>query len=100
MNADQCHADGPSGSRLLSPLAPFVGKNSLFADFQSNRAARLVTLVFEEGFDQFETLGGKNALHDFDLVIQQVRIGDAEFAAYTAETKVAGAEYQRPHASR
>jgi len=46
----------------------------------------------EEALEKFYAFGGEDALDDFDAVVEEIAVGDAEFAADSAEAEVAAAE--------
>jgi len=54
----------------------------------------------KELLQQFHAFHRQHALHDLHAVIQQVGIGNPEFAAHTAEAQVARAKHQPPHPRR
>jgi hypothetical protein len=57
-----------------------------------HRAATASAAGFEEAAEEFHAFGGEDAFDDFDPVVEDVGIGDLEFAADASEAKVAGAE--------
>jgi len=66
---------------------------------QEREFSRPLALVAEELPQQLRALGAEHALHDLHSMVQQVRIGNAEFAAHAAEAEIAGGEHQAAYSS-